>query len=120
MCVAPAEERAASDHRRRQVQEIREAVRHSIQRRKFVEVIDLNERLIGLIQRESLAPHLAEHYEVLSRLYLAALDLGGAKKFARLALADLEAYSGGISADNSIQELRTILTWSLSSTVNSL
>lgn len=81
-----------------------------VQQRDFHSAIGLNEELVGLIVKENMAPHLGEHYEVLARLYLAATDLKSAKKYAVLALEELEA-NGGIEVYDSIEELRRLLEW---------
>lgn len=72
----------------------------------------MNEEMVELIVKEGLAPHLGEHYEVLARLYLAATDLKNAKKFAELALIDMEA-NGGDAVYDGMKELRTILAWNI-------
>lgn len=89
---------------------MRQEILEHVERRDFHSAINLNEELVGLIVKEHMAPHLGEHYEVLARLYLAATDLKNAKKYARLALVDLEA-NGGSNVYDSVGELRQLLEW---------
>jgi hypothetical protein len=110
LCSAPAEEISASDRRRERIRVVRQEVLEHVQRRDFQSAIKLNEELFDLIVREKMAPHLGEHYEVLARLYLAATDLKSAKKYAQLALVDLEA-NGGSAVYDSIGELKRLLEW---------
>lgn len=90
--------------------EIREKVLTHVQRREFHAAINLNEEMVDLIMKEGLAPHLGEHYEVLARLYLAATDLKNAKKFAELAIIDMEA-NGGEDVYDGMKELKIMLGW---------
>ena len=110
LCSASAGEIAASDRRRLRVLEIREKVLTHVQRREFHAAINLNEEMVDLIMKEGLAPHLGEHYEVLARLYLAATDLKNAKKFAELAIIDMEA-NGGEDVYDGMKELKIMLGW---------
>lgn len=81
-----------------------------VKNKDFLSAIDLNEELIEIIVKEGLAPHLGEHYEVLARLYLAATDMTNAKRFAQLALDEMEA-NGGDKVYDGAKELRQILGW---------
>lgn len=110
LCSAAEAEIEASDRRRERIRAVRQDVLECVQRRDFHSAIELNEELVGLIVKENMAPHLGEHYEVLARLYLAATDLKNAKKYARLALSELEA-NGGSDVYDSIEELRRLLEW---------
>lgn len=89
---------------------MRQEVLEHVQHKDFLPAIKLNEELVELILRENMAPHLGEHYEVLARLYLAAMDLTNAKKFARMTLEHLQA-NGGIQVYDSIKELEALLQW---------
>jgi hypothetical protein len=110
LCLSSTQEREASDRRRERIRDVRKEVLEHVQRRDFHSAIKLNEELVGLIVKERMAPHLGEHYEVLARLYLAATDLDSAKKYAELALVDLEA-NGGSDVYDSVEELRSLLKW---------
>ncbi|OIW29330.1 SET domain-containing protein [Coniochaeta ligniaria NRRL 30616] len=110
LCSAAAADTETSDRRRERIRAVRQEVLGYVQRRDFHGAIKLNEELVGLIAKENMAPHLGEHYEVLARLYLAATDLKSAKKYARLALAELEA-NGGSDVYDSVDELSRLLEW---------
>ena len=110
LCSAPKPEVSASDRRRERIRAVREEVLEYIQRRDFHSAIKLNEELVDLIGKEHMAPHLGEHYEVLARLYLAATDLKSAKKYASLALVDLQA-NGGRDVYDSVDDLKQLLDW---------
>lgn len=110
LCTASPTAILASDARRARVSELRASALQLVQARDFEGAIEQNAEMVELIRKENLAAHLGEHYEVLARLYLAATDLRNAKRFAALALEDLEA-NGGVEVYDGIGDLRTILGW---------
>lgn len=110
LCSSSVELRASSDRRRQKIRTMRQDVMKHVQHKNFIPAIKLNEELLGLIAKENMAPHMGEHYEVIARLYLAAMDLANAKRFARLALDELEA-NGGREVYDSISELEALLEW---------
>ena len=79
-----------------------------INRHQFKKAISMAKEMIKLVQKEELAAHLADHYEVLARLYYALRDSKNAKMYARMAIDDLEKYGGANELDESIQEMREI------------
>ena len=110
LCSATESERAASDRRRKRVEQIRAEVLGYVSRRDFAGAIKLNEELVDLMRIEGLAPHMGDYFEVLARLYLSAANLKGAQKFARLAVEEMEA-NGGADAFVGMKELQAILGW---------
>ncbi|KAH8881337.1 SET domain-containing protein [Thozetella sp. PMI_491] len=108
LCSASNKSTAISDDRRQRIREIQGRVAERLQKKKFRDAIKLNHELLKLIREEQLIPHLGEHYHVMAQLYLAAKDRTNGKKYARLALADLEAY-GGPDAAATMEELREVL-----------
>lgn len=67
--------------------------------------------MVDLIWEEKLIPHRGEHYEVMARLHMGAGDRKEAKKYAKLAISDLEKYAlgWGKESKDSIEELKDLV-----------
>lgn len=109
LCTAPPEELLASDRRRERIGYIRQEIVELVHDRQFEKAISLSKEMIDLVLKEELVAHLAEHYEVLARLYYAARDRANTEKYARLAIADLQRYGGEELYGNTIEELKDML-----------
>ncbi|KAH8886531.1 SET domain-containing protein [Thozetella sp. PMI_491] len=110
LCQSTPGQIATSDSRRQRLRNVQAEIAEYVRRRDFKRAIELNEEVVELITKERLSPDLCEHYEVMSRLYLAATDLDNAKRFAQLALRDMQATDGDENHEG-MEELRTILSW---------
>ncbi|KAJ9165299.1 SET domain-containing protein [Coniochaeta hoffmannii] len=109
LCTAPSAELIPSDRRRGRIGDIRQQIVELVQSKQFDRAVAMSKEMIDLVLKEELVAHLGEHYEVLTRLYYALRDATNTKKYARLAIAELERYGGEEVYGTTIGELSEIL-----------
>ncbi|KAK3315520.1 hypothetical protein B0H66DRAFT_628669 [Apodospora peruviana] len=95
LCTASQDEITASDARRLKIKALGPQVVQQVQSAQFRLAIELNREMVDLIAAEKLIPHMGEHYEVMARLHMGAGNKKEAKKYAKLAIADLEKFASG-------------------------
>ncbi|KAL8341832.1 hypothetical protein RB601_005328 [Gaeumannomyces tritici] len=99
LCGAHPREIAASDARRERAVSVRDQIMEHVQSGELSAAIRQSKALIELSIEEGLVSGLGDHYELLARLHMGARDLGGAARYARLALAEMRDFGGGEEFD---------------------
>jgi hypothetical protein len=106
--MASKEDILLSDRRRETIKALGRDVIREVQNGHFHAATKVNHKLLSVIEEEQLVPHLADHYEIMARVYLAAKDRGSAKKFARMALGELKSF-GGADMEDKVKEVESLM-----------
>jgi len=86
LCSASPSTIAASDARRKKINELGTIVIKHVENQDFKQAIKQHHEMMETIEEENLAPHMGDYYEVMTRLLAATKDMKKAKKYARLAI----------------------------------
>jgi hypothetical protein len=105
LCSSSKEELAASDARRKRVNELGVKVIKTLEGGDIKEAIGYHREVIRAIEEEQLTPHLGDYYEVAAQLYSAVGDKKNAVEFAKLAVEEYTDFGKGLEGKESLQAL---------------
>ncbi|KAK0613173.1 hypothetical protein B0T14DRAFT_384451, partial [Immersiella caudata] len=88
ICSLPPAEIAESDARRDRIAAMGKTVIKHVGNQDWKEAIKTHREMLDIIEDETLAPHMGDYYEVMTRLLAANKDMNNAKKYARLAIEE--------------------------------
>jgi len=103
LCNGTHEDIVASDRRRKRLLDLRQELTAMVSNMDYMKAIEAYPEVMRLVEKEHLAEHMGEHYEVLARFHLAANNRGSAEKYARMALAEIEQFGGSGAYDDMIE-----------------
>jgi len=103
LCNATHADIVASDRRRKRLIDLRQELMAMVNNLDYMAAIEAYPEVMALVEREGLAEHMGEHYEVLARFHLAAGNRAFAEKYALMALDELERFGGSAAYDDMLE-----------------
>ncbi|KAK0737321.1 hypothetical protein B0T21DRAFT_383320 [Apiosordaria backusii] len=92
LCAGPPELLAASDARRRKVDDLGPEIVELVEEGKFDEAVKLNTEMIQALTDEEILPHMGDYYEIMGRLYQAWGKKKEAVEWFEKALEEVEGF----------------------------